>query len=505
MRSERDAESSGGVSDDDFADPLDSAADAATIALRDAEAAAESAADTNLAAGEAATATAEVARQASVATATAVAAAASSTAQLAAQTAAAVEAEAVNRAADVAMSAENARDTIAGALPDDADRDDASRAAHAVAVTVAADVVARSMATESAAALVAAAVTTAANTAFVAARSAAATVELAADMAAASGRVVAASSGVTEVATNVAVRSATQVADLAPRLRAVAALRRVRLAPNPLVAELTGALARAELRLHYQPIYNMQTGALTAVEALLRWQHPLRGLLTPAVFLKLAESHPDLVTPVGDWVLATAVAEAQTWRRSLGAAAPKMWVNISCDQLGTGHLPALVERLLSTAGLAPSALGMEVTERQLVVIAGEAGHDLLDLRDLGVSLAVDDFGTGYASLDYLRLQIFDEIKIDRSFVAGLGEDRTDTAVTSSIIALAQSLDLNVVAEGVETQDQYDRLKELGCAMCQGYFLHRPASPTVVGRLLGVLPDGDSGSELDAGRPTSTEA
>jgi EAL domain-containing protein (putative c-di-GMP-specific phosphodiesterase class I) len=426
MRSERDAESPAEVRDDDLADPLDAAVDAATIALRDAVAAAESAADTNLAAGEAATANAEAVRHTSVATATAVAAAASSTAQVAARTAAALDAESVNLAADVA---------------------------------------ARSLATESSAALVAA------------------------DMAAASGRIVATSSRVTEVAANVAVGSATRVADLAPRLRAIAALRRVSLAPPPLVAELTDALARDELRLHYQPIYDMQSGALTAVEALLRWQHPSRGLLTPAVFLHLAEAHPDLVTPIGDWVLATALTEAQTWHQSIGPAAPKMWLNISCDQLGTGHVPALVERLLSAAGLAPSALGMEVTERQLVVMAGEAGQDLLDLQDLGVSLAVDDFGTGYASLDYLRWGVFDEIKIDRSFVAGLGRDRTDTAITSSIIALAQSLDLNVVAEGVETQDQYDRLKQLGCAMCQGYFLHRPAAPDVVGRLLGVLAEG----------------
>jgi EAL domain-containing protein (putative c-di-GMP-specific phosphodiesterase class I) len=106
-----------------------------------------------------------------------------------------------------------------------------------------------------------------------------------------------------------------------------------------------------------------------------------------------------------------------------------MWVNISCDQLGTGHVPALAEQLLSTAGLAPSALGMEVTERQLVVLAGEAGQDLLDLRDLGVSLAIDDFGTGYASLDYLRWQTFDEIKIDRSFIAGVDEDSAETEPT----------------------------------------------------------------------------
>jgi diguanylate cyclase len=126
-----------------------------------------------------------------------------------------------------------------------------------------------------------------------------------------------------------------------------------------------------------------------------------------------------------------------------------MWVNISCDQLveHQGHLPALVARLLSEADLASDALGLEVTERQLIRRVDDAASDLASLRDLGVSLAVDDFGTGYASLDYLRRFIFDEIKIDKAFVAGLGWDSTATAVTASIVALARSLDLNVVAEG----------------------------------------------------------
>ena len=468
------------------ADPLDAAADAAAVAAHDARTAAGSAADTALAAGEAAEATAEVARHARVATAAAVAAAATSTALLAAQTAAAVRVEAATRAVDAASSAAEARDTIAAELPDDADPHEAKQAADAVADVVAAEVVARSQSTADAATLVAQAVSAAAEAAFVAAQSAAATVELAADMAAASGRVVAGSSAATHAATDAVVASTARAAELGPRLRVTAAaLRRFSLARDPLVGELLGALERTELRLHYQPIYDLQSGGVTAVEALLRWQHPSRGLLAPAYFLGVVESHPDLVTPVGDWVLATAVAQTAAWHRELGDRAPKMWVNISCDQLveHQGHLPALVDRLLSEAALAPDALGLEVTERQLIRRVDDAASDLATLRDLGVSLAVDDFGTGYASLDYLRRFIFDEIKIDKAFVAGLGQDRTDTAVTASIVALGRSLDLNVVAEGIETQDQYDHLQGLGCAMGQGYLMHRPAPADAVGRVL----------------------
>jgi EAL domain-containing protein (putative c-di-GMP-specific phosphodiesterase class I) len=468
------------------ADPLDAAADAAVIAAVDAQIAAGSAADTSLAAGEVAEATAEVARHARVATAAAVAAAATSTALLAAQTAAAVRVEAASRAVDAASSAAEARDTIASELPEDADPREVRQAAVAVADAVAAEVVARSQSTAEAATLVARAVSAAAEAAFVAAQSAAATVELAADMAAASGRVVAGSSAATHAATKAVVASTARAAELGPRLRVTAAaLRRFSLTRDPLVGELLGAIDRAELRLHYQPIYDLHSGGLTAVEALLRWQHPTRGLLSPAYFLDVAESHPDLVTPVGDWVITTAVAQTAAWREAWGDRAPKMWVNISCDQLveHQGHLPALVDQLLSKAGLAPADLGLEVTERQLIRRVDDAASDLAALRDLGISLAVDDFGTGYASLDYLRRFIFDEIKIDKAFVAGLGRDRTDTAVTASIVALGRALDLNVVAEGVETQDQYDHLRGLGCAMAQGYLMHRPAPPETLSQLL----------------------
>lgn len=159
-----------------------------------------------------------------------------------------------------------------------------------------------------------------------------------------------------------------------------------------------------------------------------------------------------------------------------------MWVNISGDQLGRHHLTGVVAELLSATGVAPEYLGIEVTERQLARRADDVAADLSELHDLGVALAVDDFGTGYASLDYLRRFTFNEIKIDRSFVSGI-QDRTNTAVTSSIIALARSLDLVVVGEGVETQAQYDRLRTLGCPVSQGYLLHRPAPAEIIGHAL----------------------
>jgi len=214
------------------------------------------------------------------------------------------------------------------------------------------------------------------------------------------------------------------------------------------------------------------------VEALLRWQHPVRGLLQPREFLAVAEGHA-LMDRIDEWVLSVAVAQADSWRETLGANAPDMWVNIAGDQFARPHLVGVVERLLAANGLAPGKLGLEVTERQLIRRADSGAEHLMALRDLGVSLAVDDFGTGYASLDYLRRFSFDEIKIDRSFIAGMGQDRTDTAVTSSIIALGRSLGLVVVAEGVETQDQYDRLKALGCDRIQGYLLDHPTTAEII--------------------------
>jgi EAL domain-containing protein (putative c-di-GMP-specific phosphodiesterase class I) len=187
--------------------------------------------------------------------------------------------------------------------------------------------------------------------------------------------------------------------------------------------------------------------------------------------------------PIGDWVLAVAAAQAGTWHRTFGDEAPDMWINISGQQLGNRHLNETMEQVLANAGLPPAKLGLEVTERQLIGQAETVRAELIELRDLGVRLAVDDFGTGFASLDYLRRFPFDEIKIDQSFVRGLGTDRTDTAVTSSIIALGRSLELVVVAEGVETTDQYVRLRELSCDLAQGFLMQRPAPSDVIDLLL----------------------
>jgi EAL domain-containing protein (putative c-di-GMP-specific phosphodiesterase class I) len=271
---------------------------------------------------------------------------------------------------------------------------------------------------------------------------------------------------VTEAASHVAVESSIRVSELASHQAA-------QLRETPMVRELQRALDKEELRLHYQAMFDITSGAVVGMEALLRWQHPTRGLLFPSEFLEVAEG-PHLVLPIGDWVLRTAVAQAARWRRMLGDEVPILWANISCDQLGRQHLPDLVGGQLSEAGLPAGSLGIEVTERQLAGRMDDVNADLRELRSLGVVLAVDDFGTGYASLDYLRRFRFDEIKIDGSFVSGIGQDRTDTAVTASIVTLGRSLGLTVVGEGVETREQLTRLGGLGCSVAQGYLLHRPS-------------------------------
>jgi EAL domain-containing protein (putative c-di-GMP-specific phosphodiesterase class I) len=466
---------------DEGSRPNLAAADAAATASRDAQAVARSASDTTVSAQEAVAAAGDVASSAKQAKASIVAAAAAAAAEVAAQAASRVQAAAAARALDVAESAVLALETIVAGLPDDVDPDGARRVAALVAATVAADVIAQTRLTDDAAARVARAVALAADAAAMAAVSAASLVDVAAGTARSTADVVAGASAATEVASDIAVESTARAEAMA--LHRVSLMRQA-----PLVIELERALEREELRLHYQAIYSMETGAIVGVEALIRWEHPSRGMLWPAEFLDVAEG-PQLVVPIGDWVLRTAVLQAAEWHRSLGDRTPVMWVNISCDQLGRRHLIEVEDGLLTETGLPPSLLGIEVTERQLARRVDDVAVDLEELHRMGVSLAVDDFGTGYASLDYLRRFTFDEIKIDRSFVSGL-QDRTNAAVTSSIIALARALGLKVVAEGVETQQQYDRLRALGCAVAQGYLLHRPAAGDVVTEVLDQQGSGD---------------
>jgi len=447
---------------------------AATTASGDAAAAAVAAREAAAASVAALRSASATATGAESTTAETVAAAASAAAEIAAVAAAELRREASSRAVSVAAAAVEALETVAADLTEDVDPEGARRVAAAVAAVVAADVIAQARLTEEAAATVSRATALAAEGAALAALAAASIVRVAASSADDSALVATGASDRTERAAALTVHSTARVADLA---RSRVSLLRQR----AVVRDLRRGLEDDELRLHYQPLYDVASGEIVAVEALLRWQHPSRGLLPPSEFLAVAEG-PHLVVPVGDWVVATAVAQAAEWHHALGDRAPVVWVNVSCNQLGSRHLIAVVDELLAEFDLPPALLGLEITERQLATRIDDVAADLVALRDLGVALAVDDFGTGYSSLDYLRRFDFDEIKIDGSFVSGL-EERTDRAIAASIVALGRTLDLTVVAEGVETDSQFDQIRDLGCHVSQGFLHHHPAPPD---RLTDVL-------------------
>jgi diguanylate cyclase (GGDEF)-like protein len=246
--------------------------------------------------------------------------------------------------------------------------------------------------------------------------------------------------------------------------------------------ELQQALQRSELRLHYQPKAALDRDRIVGVEALLRWQHPERGLVPPLDFIGLAEA-TGLIVPIGAWVIEEACREATRWRESFpDRPLLVVSVNVSARQFGPG-LVDIVDRALSVAGTDPAALCLEVTESVLMEDVEGAVAILSELADLGVELSIDDFGTGYSSLAYLRRFPLDELKIDKCFVEGLGTNDNDTAIVGAVVAMAHALDLRVVAEGVETAEQLDRLRTLGCEQVQGYYLARPGPPETVDALL----------------------
>ena len=231
------------------------------------------------------------------------------------------------------------------------------------------------------------------------------------------------------------------------------------------------ALKRHELVLHYQPRMKVATGALVGCEALIRWQHPRRGLLPPGRFIDVAEDS-GLIVPIGEWVLATACAQAAAWQRWHPGL--RMSVNLSVGQVADGErLYRAVDRSLRDAGLDPRLLELELTESHLIQDIEEKAALLNRLGDLGVGIAIDDFGTGYSSLSYLRQLPVDAIKIDGSFVRDMGADPDDEAIIQAILAMAHSLRLTVVAEGVETAAQLETLRSLACDEFQGH-LESPA-------------------------------
>ena len=234
------------------------------------------------------------------------------------------------------------------------------------------------------------------------------------------------------------------------------------------------ALRRGELILHYQPRISVATGELVGAEALLRWQHPRRGLLAPGKFIDVAEDS-GLIVPIGEWVLERACEQARAWQATVRPGL-RLSVNLSVGQVLDGErLYAAVASAVSRSGIDPSTLELELTESLLMQNIEEKAALLNRLGQLGVGLAIDDFGTGYSSLSYLKQLPVDAIKIDSSFVRDIHSDPDDEAIIRAILAMAHSLRLSVVAEGVETEAQFKALKELGCDEYQGYYA-APAMP-----------------------------
>jgi EAL domain-containing protein (putative c-di-GMP-specific phosphodiesterase class I) len=238
-------------------------------------------------------------------------------------------------------------------------------------------------------------------------------------------------------------------------------------------SELRLALARGELFLHYQPKTDIASGRMRSVEALVRWAHPQRGLVMPGDFIALAEER-GLIVPIGQWVMQAACRQMRDWR-SAGLAVPSVAVNLSARQFASDTLVEDLLDALTLYGIAASEFEVELTESVLMADPERASEVLERIHAMGVRISIDDFGTGYSSLSYLKRIPAQTVKIDRSFIRGLPEDKDDAAITQAVIAVAHSLGLGVVAEGVETEAQLQMLRQMGCDQVQGYLLGRPMS------------------------------
>jgi diguanylate cyclase (GGDEF)-like protein len=239
-------------------------------------------------------------------------------------------------------------------------------------------------------------------------------------------------------------------------------------------ADLERALVRGEFVVHYQPIIDFETGVVRGVEALVRWNHPSRGLLGPLEFISVAEETGAIV-PLGAWVLGEACRQTAAWRVDHPAAS-NLWVsvNLSTRQLLEADLTTQVREVLEATGLEPSALTLELTEGTLMQDVEETTVKLRALKELGVRLAIDDFGTGSSSLGYLQRFPIDTLKIDKSFVDGIASDESeDPALVRAIVQMATTLSLDTIAEGIEGSDQLDELRSAGCRAGQGYLFARP--------------------------------
>lgn len=239
------------------------------------------------------------------------------------------------------------------------------------------------------------------------------------------------------------------------------------------LGELRHGISNGALRLHYQPRINLRTGRPCGVEALVRWQHPTRGLLPPSEFIDMAEDS-GLIRPLGTWVLEQTLKQANTWsEEDPDCAGLELAVNVSARQLNDPELVPKINDTLRAQKIDPALLILEITETALMHDPDAALKSLIALKNLGVSLSIDDFGTGYSSLTYLKKFPIDELKIDRSFITGLGTDTGDTAIVASCISLAHAVGILAVAEGVETPEQVHTLNTLDCDLAQGFHFAHP--------------------------------
>jgi EAL domain-containing protein (putative c-di-GMP-specific phosphodiesterase class I) len=237
--------------------------------------------------------------------------------------------------------------------------------------------------------------------------------------------------------------------------------------------DLRKAIDRGQLVLFYQPQISLRDGRTIGYEALVRWRHPNRGLVPPTEFIPVAEE-TDLIIPLGRWVLREACRQMAEWHRNFEVeSALTISVNVSYRQLSDTTLVDDVRRVLAETGLSPRSLKLELTESSIMSNADVAIKVLQQLKEIGVGLEIDDFGTGYSSLSYLNRLPFDTVKIDRSFVKDLQSSGESAEIVKTILDLARSMNMTVVAEGVETAAQLEALNSLGCGYAQGYFFSKP--------------------------------
>lgn len=248
---------------------------------------------------------------------------------------------------------------------------------------------------------------------------------------------------------------------------------------------LPQALERKQFVLDYQPVVDLNTGKITGVEALLRWHHPQLGLVSPTRFISIAEE-TGLILPISDWVLNTACAQLHRWQQA-GWQEPNVAVNLSTREFSRRDLPQRIANALQTHGLKPRQLTLELTESMVMSDPASAAELINELAEMGVKVALDDFGTGYSSLSYLKRFRLGCLKVDRSFVSGTAHSNGDQSIVRAVIALGKTMDMKIIAEGVETLEQANFLRQSGCDDAQGYFYSQPVSADLIPGLVRDIP------------------